>query len=106
MGRRPTQQGKAKTIDAPVATPEQTKPDPKKGHAEPVIETAMIEIPMGDVGKKEYLSRHVEARFTSERQRLQFKRVLRGLQQSGAKTANGRPVNRPGDALRWLFENI
>lgn len=77
------------------------KPDPR-----PKLETAVIEVPLGDIGSGEYLSRHIEGRLKTTRQQLAMKRLLRGLQQSGATTADGRPVQRPGEALRWLAEQI
>lgn len=73
---------------------------------EPHRETVIIEVPLGPVTENEYLSSHVEARFTTTQQRRTFRRLLRGLQQSGARTANGKAVQRPGDVLRWVVEQI
>lgn len=69
-------------------------------------QTALVEVPLGEVAAAEYLSRHVEVRWKTEQQKLAFRRVWRGLQVQGAKTSDGRPVTRPGDALRWLMEQI
>ena len=68
--------------------------------------TVVLEVPLGDVGEKEYLSRHVESRLKTREQRLAMKRLLRGLQQTGATTKDGRPVQRPGDVVRLLMEQI
>jgi len=68
--------------------------------------TAIIEVPLGVVGNGEYLSRHVEARLKTREQQLAMKRLLRGLQQTGATTKDGRPVQRPGEVVRWMLEYI
>jgi hypothetical protein len=67
---------------------------------------ARFYLPLGEVGEKEYLSRHVESRLKTLEQRIAMKRLLRGLQQAGAKTKDGRPVQRPGEVVRWLLEQI
>jgi hypothetical protein len=73
---------------------------------EVAIETVLIELPLGKIGDQEYLSRHVESRLKTRGQQSAMKRLLRGLQASGAKTQDGRPVQRPGDTVRWLMERI
>lgn len=65
-----------------------------------------VELPLGDVGEKEYLTRHVESRLKTREQQMAMKRLLRGLQNSGATTRDGRPVQRPGEAVRWWLEQI
>ena len=67
---------------------------------------AIMEVPLGDVTDKEYLTDHVESRLSSVSQRRAFRRLTRGLQQTGAKTLDGRAVTRPGDVVRWLMEQI
>lgn len=69
-------------------------------------QTALVEVPLGEVAAAEYLSRHVEVRWKTEQQKLAFRRMWRGLQVRGAKTFDNRPVTRPGDALRWLMEQL
>lgn len=71
-----------------------------------VQETTMIEVPMGTVTESEYLSTHVESKLKTMPQRRAFRRILRGLQERGAATLDGRPVTRPGDVLRWMLEQI
>jgi hypothetical protein len=68
--------------------------------------TAIIEIPLGEVADQEYLSRHVESRLKTREQQLAMKRLLRGLQASGATTQDGRPVQRTGDVIRWMMEQV
>jgi len=68
--------------------------------------TAQITLILGEVGKDEYLSRHAESRLKTPKQQLAMRRLFVGLQQTGAKTEDGRPVTRLGDVLRWLLEQI
>jgi len=70
------------------------------------LATAIVEVPLGEVGEKEYLSNHVEARLTTNEQRVNWKRLCRGLQQQGATTKDGRAVQRPGQVVRWILERI
>jgi len=70
------------------------------------VAKAQIACSLGVVGENEFLSRHVETRFATVEQRTTFKRLLRGLQHAGATTKDGRPVNRPGDVMRWMMENV
>lgn len=85
------------------------KPAPElalKTVPEAVPTTVVVELPLGDVDKGEYLSRHVESRLKTRQQQLAMKRVVRGLQKAGAATKDGRPVQRPGEMVRWLLEQI
>ncbi len=70
------------------------------------VEAVLVELPLGIVGEKEYLSYHVESRLRTHDQRLAMKRLLRGLQTSGAKTEDGRPVQRQGEVIRYVLERI
>lgn len=69
-------------------------------------DSVLIEIPLGTVTEAEYLSSHVEARFRTIQQRVAMRRMWRGLQSAGAKLADGRPVTRSGDVVKWLLEQI
>lgn len=84
------------------------KPYTKSAVGVPAVSprVAVIELPLGDVGNREYLSRHVESRLKTQEQQLAMKRLLRGLQRTGATTKDGKPVQRPGEAVRWLLEKI
>ena len=83
-------------------------PDGNEAKAAVRVQTAtvLVELPLGGVDSNEYLSSHVEARLKTLGQRMAMKRMLRGLQNSGAKTKDGRPVQRAGEAIRWLMEQI
>lgn len=71
------------------------------------VEQATISVPLGPVpGEACYLSDHVEARLSTQRQRIAMRRLQHGLQESGARLADGRPVGTYGDAVRWLMERI
>jgi hypothetical protein len=68
--------------------------------------SALIEVPLGEVHDKEYCSSHVESKLRTPQQRKAFRRLLRGLQQAGATTESGRPVSRGGDVIRWILEQV
>jgi len=68
--------------------------------------TATIEVPLGEVHDNEYCSSHVESRLRTPQQRRAFRRLLRGLQQTGATTESGRPISRGGDVIRWILEQV
>ena len=85
---------------SPATTPEKTP------ETVPDLQAVIIECPLGAVGDAEYLSRHVESRLKTREQQLAMKRLLRGLQGSHATTRDGRPVQRYGEAVRWILEQI
>jgi hypothetical protein len=64
-----------------------------------------VEVPMGAL-QNGYLSAHVEARLTTEKQRRNMRRMLQGLRQAGAKLENGRFVDTAADAVRWMLEQL
>jgi hypothetical protein len=63
-------------------------------------------MPLAPVSETEYLSDHVESKLRTQEQRRAMKRLLRGLQHQGAATKDGRPVQRPGEVVRWLMEQV
>ena len=98
-------------LDQPAALDFGTEPIPASRQAPeptpaPEPTTTIIEVPLGTVGEKEPLVRHVESRLRARNQQLALKRLLRGLQETGTTLADGRPVRRPGDVIRWLMEQI
>jgi len=100
--QKPEAAPEAVAKNVPAQKPElETKAAP-----EMTAETVLLELPLGEVGGGEYLSTHVEARLRTREQRLAMKRLLRGLQKAGAKTKDGRPVQRLGEAIRWLLEQV
>jgi hypothetical protein len=91
----------------PDAAPavEATPPEPIQEMVQEIT-TTEIEIPLGEVSETEYLLQHVETRLNTDQQKRAFKRVFRALEQRGATLANGRPINRPGNVLQWLMEQV
>ena len=86
----------------------QTAPPPVSIAAEPMPElpaSVIIEVPLGPLDQG-YLSRHVEARFTSEVQRQAMRRLTNGLRQAGEKLEDGKPVTTHADAVKWLLERM
>ena len=51
-----------------------------------------------------YIPRNVDVRMTRAQARI-LRDKLRTLQDSGAKTADGKPVNNRAQAVRWILEN-
>ena len=108
MAKAKRRSGIALTVEDTKRTEPQPGPEEPEVKPEPEVklETVVIELPLGEVGEKEYLSRHVESRLKTREQQQNMKRLVRGLQQSGAATKNGRPVQRAGEVIRWLMEQI
>lgn len=71
----------------------------------PLPASITIEVPLGPLDKG-FLSRHVEARLTTETQRTAMRRLTNGLRQAGEKLADGKPVKTHADAVRWLLEQV
>jgi hypothetical protein len=70
----------------PVAKPEQV-PEPTNGEA-----------------SEGYIPRNVDVRMTRAQAKI-LRDKLRALQDSGAKTADGRFVDNRAQAVRWILEN-
>jgi hypothetical protein len=51
-----------------------------------------------------YIPRNVDVRMTRAQARI-LRDKLRTLEDSGAKTADGKPVNNRAQAVRWILEN-
>jgi hypothetical protein len=51
-----------------------------------------------------YIPRNVDVRMTRAQARI-LRDKLRALQDSGAKTADGKPVDNRAQAVRWIIEN-
>ena len=51
-----------------------------------------------------YIPRNVDVRMTRAQARI-LRDKLRTLEDSGAKTADGKPVNNRAQAVRWIIEN-
>ena len=52
-----------------------------------------------------YIPRNVDVRMSRAQARI-LRDKLRTLEDSGAKTADGKPVNNRAQAVRWILENI
>jgi hypothetical protein len=91
--------------DTEPAPPKEPEAEPQSV-AEPTIESVRIELPLGEVAESEYLSGHVESRLKTKEQKLCMKRLLRGLQQTGAVMKDGRHVQKAGDVIRYIAEQI
>jgi hypothetical protein len=52
-----------------------------------------------------YIPRNVDVRMSRAQARI-LRDKLRTLQDSGARTADGKPVNNRAQAVRWILENI
>jgi hypothetical protein len=51
-----------------------------------------------------YIPRNVDVRMSRAQARI-LRDKLRTLEDSGAKTADGKPVNNRAQAVRWIIEN-
>jgi len=52
-----------------------------------------------------YIPRNVDVRMSRAQARI-LRDKLRTLEDSGAKTADGKPVNNRAQAVRWILENM
>lgn len=81
------------------ATVEQTA-EPNFGGAYVGLNIPIEEAPTG------YVSRHLEVGSMTQDQGLAVKMLLGGLMREQAKLADGRSVNTPAGAIRWLLEQL
>jgi len=72
------------------------------------VETVELAIPFGEIPPGAYVSRTERVEFTSmtRRQSVALKKLTRGLEDSGKKLDDGTLIKRPGQAMRWLLEQI
>jgi hypothetical protein len=63
---------------------------------------AKLENPPASEG---YIPRNVDVRMSRAQARI-LRDKLRTLEDSGAKTADGKPVNNRAQAVRWIIENL
>jgi hypothetical protein len=52
-----------------------------------------------------YIPRNVDVRMSRAQAKI-LRDKLRALQDTGAKTADGKPVNNRAQAVRWILENM
>lgn len=65
----------------------------------------LVAVPVLDVGDG-YIPRDVYARGLTSKQATNLKRLMRGLEDSGAKLENGSFVNDRTKAVKWLLEQL
>jgi hypothetical protein len=63
---------------------------------------AKLETPPASEG---YIPRNVDVRMSRAQAKI-LRDKLRMLEDSGAKTADGKPVNNRAQAVRWIIENL
>ena len=76
----------------------------RKKQVKPTIQA--IEVPLGPVSTEENLPERIDIKCMPYHQRLALKKLLRGLEFSGAKLTSGAPVTRPTQAVQWLLEQV
>ncbi len=97
-------------VDAPGGPA--TEPATISQEMDPAPSTVSIDVPLGQVdldqvaAGKLHLSRHVEIGRLTHDQKLALRRLQRGLDQSGARLANGKRIGSNADAVRWLLEQV
>lgn len=92
---------KKKQADLPsVPTAKAEKPKAK------TAKSASINVPLSDVPHDGYLKRNVAVSSLSMEQRINLRRMLRGLEDNGATLKNGKPVNGYSGVLRWFLEQV
>lgn len=74
----------------------------------PEVRFANLDVPMGELASGAYVPRfeRMEFRSMSLVQARSLKRLTRGLEDSGETLSNGTRVSRPGQAIRWLLEQL
>ena len=73
---------------------------PRQQELQPVA--TKLENPPASEG---YIPRNVDVRMTRTQARI-LRDKLRSLQDSGARTADGKPVDNRAQAVRWIIENL
>lgn len=69
------------------------------------VSTVKITIEVAEYGKRDHVSRHVEAQLDGD-QAAALKRAFVGLDEAGARLANGRRITSNADVIRYLLERI
>ncbi|MCC7085883.1 MAG: hypothetical protein IT427_12850 [Pirellulales bacterium] len=78
----------------------------KKLEAPPIPTKTTVTVPLAEVPAACHISRRVDVAHLTRRQAETLKRVQRSLEDSGGVMANGRPVRRCSDAIKWLIDQI
>lgn len=104
----------AKTKSAVVLDPDhedtvisaQESPETVVPQIEAVSRSVVIEVPLLEIADNGYISRHVEINNLPPKHAATLKALTRALHEQHAKTAAGRHVDTPTDAIRWLLDQI
>ncbi len=66
-----------------------------------------VELSLGPKpGPDDYMTDHLEVRLLTPQQRLGLRHLWTGADAAGLRLEDGRRLARPGDAIRWLLEQI
>lgn len=73
----------------------------------PPVEIAEVDlvVPFAQFREEVRLFDHVEVRFTPEQKRA-MRRLFDGLDESGARMANGKRVASAADCVRWILDRL
>lgn len=89
---------------APPTDPPKADADLDDGGPELII--VQIAVPVVPLNETVYRVRHVNVNLSTEDQQIGLRRVFDALHGLHAKLANGRHVDTPADAVRWLLERV
>lgn len=88
----------------PPTPPAETPPPKPVAVVQRRIETVAVSMPLGEIGPG-YRSTHVQA-FLDTAQAETMQRLVVGLRDRRATTANHREIRSAADAVRWLLEQM
>lgn len=77
-----------------------------KGMVDVAANTALVEIPLGELNPDHYVSRQLHVSTLSPRQASGLRRLTLGLRDAHAQLECGRHVDNTADAVRWIFEAV
>ena len=100
--KKPARRRKVKR-STPSAAPSASTPATPE--APRIVEVSIPRVPLAPVDDDRYAPGHFEVKLSIADSRA-FGRLIRGLDQSETRLGNGRCVQRPADAFRWLLEQV
>ena len=77
----------------------------QKQESEPGLPIATVKVPMAPIGEEGYKARHIQVQLEGV-EAVKMKSLFQGLDQEGARLANGRRVMSNADAIRWMLQNL
>ncbi len=91
-------------IAAPVPVVAEVKTEPAP---QPETEkTVSIQLPVGELGSGYGGTNRVDVQRMTPKQKRTLRRVLRGLEDSGARMADGRPVRTAQDVFKYILDRV